>query len=106
MFDVAISADEGGQLQYWGGPKQDYKMPKCVCYESAMDTDLYTYVVVSLLFLQKLVPIPSLFSNSVLLHVILGLVRPFEPELDWLLEYLICQHCLHMYFPELFTNVS
>lgn len=47
VFDVAISADEGGQLQYWGGPKQDYKMPKCVRYESAMDTDLYTYVVVS-----------------------------------------------------------
>ena len=106
MFDVAISADEGGQLQYWGGPKQDYKMPKCVRYDSAMDTDLYTYVVVSLLFLQKLVLMLSFFSSSVLLLDTLGLVWPFEPELNWLLKSLIYQYCLHMYYPRHFTNVS
>ena len=104
---MAISADEGGQLQYWGGPKQDYKMPKCVRYESAMDTDLYTYVVVSLLFLQNLVRMLPFFSSSVLLLAILGLlVRPFEPELNWLLKSLIYQHCLHMCFPKHLANVS
>lgn len=46
VFDTAISADESGQLQYWTGPKQDYKMPKCVRFESAMDTDLFTFVMV------------------------------------------------------------
>lgn len=54
---MAVSADEGGQLQYWGGPKQDYDMPKCVLYESAMDTDLYTYVVVSSCYLNCMMPV-------------------------------------------------
>ena len=31
-FDVAISADKGGMMQYWCGPKHDYKIPdKKVC---------------------------------------------------------------------------
>lgn len=46
VYDTAISADDSGQLQYWGGPKQDYKMPKCALFESAMDTDLFTFAMV------------------------------------------------------------
>ena len=46
-FDAAVSVDVGGQIMLWAGPKQDYKMPKSLSFDSIMDTDLLTYMTVS-----------------------------------------------------------
>lgn len=43
VFDVVISADEGGMIEYWRGPKADYSVPKNVAFESKLDTDLYEF---------------------------------------------------------------
>jgi len=43
IFDVAISADRGGMVEYWRGPKGDYGIPKNVAFESKIDTDLYEF---------------------------------------------------------------
>ena len=43
IFDVAISADFGGMVEYWSGPKGDYDFPKNVAFESKIDTDLYDF---------------------------------------------------------------
>lgn len=38
-FDVVVSVDQAGILEYWTGPKQDYKFPsKLVSFESKLDT--------------------------------------------------------------------
>lgn len=38
-FDVVVSVDRAGILEYWTGPKQDYKFPsKLVSFESKLDT--------------------------------------------------------------------
>ena len=44
---MALSVDTSGQVVYWGGPKQDYKMPKCATFDSIMDTDLFVFMTVS-----------------------------------------------------------
>ena len=43
IFGVAISADKGGMIEYWMGPKRDYKIPdkKVVMFDSKLDTDLF-----------------------------------------------------------------
>ncbi|XP_067936433.1 peptidylprolyl isomerase domain and WD repeat-containing protein 1-like [Watersipora subatra] len=43
-YDAAVSVDVGGQVMLWAGPKQDYKMPKSLSFDSIMDTDLLTYM--------------------------------------------------------------
>jgi len=43
-FDVAISADRGGMMEYWRGLKGDYGVAKNVAFESKMETDLYEFV--------------------------------------------------------------
>lgn len=42
-FDVTISVDKAGILEYWTGSKTDYKFPKCVKFDSKLDTDLYEF---------------------------------------------------------------
>lgn len=38
-FEVVVSVDQAGILEYWSGPKQDYKFPsKLVSFESKLDT--------------------------------------------------------------------
>ena len=38
-FDVVVSVDLAGILEYWAGPKQDYKFPsKAVTFDSKLDT--------------------------------------------------------------------
>lgn len=44
MFEVAVSVDTTGILEYWSGAKQDYKFPKCARFESKLDTDLFEFV--------------------------------------------------------------
>lgn len=38
-LDVVVSVDQAGILEYWTGPKTDYKFPsKVVSFDSKMDT--------------------------------------------------------------------
>ena len=46
-YDVVVSGDESGMLEYWGGPAQSYVFPKNVKFEHKIDTDLYEFVKVS-----------------------------------------------------------
>ncbi|XP_067011053.1 peptidylprolyl isomerase domain and WD repeat-containing protein 1 [Anabrus simplex] len=43
VYEVVISVDKAGMLEYWTGPKLDYAFPKCVSFESKLDTDLYEF---------------------------------------------------------------
>ena len=44
VYDVAISADQGGMLEYWRGPSGDYDFPKkVVAFDSKVETDLYEF---------------------------------------------------------------
>uniref|UniRef100_A0A1I7ZGK1 peptidylprolyl isomerase n=1 Tax=Steinernema glaseri TaxID=37863 RepID=A0A1I7ZGK1_9BILA len=40
-LNIAISVDEMGVIEYWSGPKTDYKFPPNVSFEFKSDTDLY-----------------------------------------------------------------
>ncbi|XP_054764435.1 peptidylprolyl isomerase domain and WD repeat-containing protein 1-like isoform X1 [Lytechinus pictus] len=44
VFEVALSVDKQGILEYWKGPKKDYCFPSCVSFEYKTDTDLYEFV--------------------------------------------------------------
>lgn len=44
MFEVAISADKSGIVEYWSGAKTDYQFPKCAQFDSKLDTDLFEFV--------------------------------------------------------------
>ena len=46
-FEAVVSSDKTGMIEYWTGPKFDYKFPRNVSYESKMDTDLYEIVKVN-----------------------------------------------------------
>lgn len=39
-----VSADKTGIVEYWTGPKTDYKFPKNVTFDSKLDTDLFDFV--------------------------------------------------------------
>lgn len=43
VFDVAISVDKAGILEYWSGAKSEFKFPKCVQFDSKLDTDLFEF---------------------------------------------------------------
>ena len=42
-FDVVISADESGMLEYWGGPAHAYAFPSHLDFQYKTDTDLYEF---------------------------------------------------------------
>lgn len=42
-FDVVISVDKSGMLEYWTGIKQDCIFPKNVAFDSKLDTDLFEF---------------------------------------------------------------
>jgi len=44
VYDVVISVDELGMIEYWCGPKNDYKTPEYVDFDSKLDTDLFEFV--------------------------------------------------------------
>lgn len=46
LFSAAISMDSSGMLNYWGGQRESYAFPKCVQFESLLDTDLYEFAKV------------------------------------------------------------
>lgn len=35
--------DRAGILEYWTGPNTEYKFPRCVLFESKLDTDLFEF---------------------------------------------------------------
>lgn len=44
VFEVAISVDKSGIIEYWSGAKTDYQFPKCAQFDSKLDTDLFEFV--------------------------------------------------------------
>lgn len=40
---MGVSVDKAGILEYWTGPKHEYKFPKNVAFESRLDTDLFEF---------------------------------------------------------------
>ena len=40
-YGIAISADEGGMLEYWSGMGSDFQFPRNAMFDSKLDTDLY-----------------------------------------------------------------
>ena len=47
VYDVAVSADEAGMVEYWSGIKRDLQFPKNVDFEFKTDTDLFEFIMVS-----------------------------------------------------------
>ena len=47
IYDIAVSADEAGMLEYWSGIKHDLTFPKNVDFEYKTDTDLFEFIMVS-----------------------------------------------------------
>ena len=47
VYDVAVSADEAGMVEYWSGVKNDLGFPKNVDFEYKTDTDLFEFIMVS-----------------------------------------------------------
>lgn len=43
VYDVAISMDEMGMVEYWSGAKNAFEFPKSVKFEYKTDTDLYEF---------------------------------------------------------------
>jgi peptidylprolyl isomerase domain and WD repeat-containing protein 1 len=43
VFEVAVSVDQAGILEYWTGPSGQYKFPRCVLFNSKLDTDLFEF---------------------------------------------------------------
>ncbi|XP_015916004.1 peptidylprolyl isomerase domain and WD repeat-containing protein 1 [Parasteatoda tepidariorum] len=43
-YEVVVSCDRNGMIEYWCGMKRDFKFPKCVNFDSKLDTDLYELV--------------------------------------------------------------
>lgn len=43
-FEVAVSVDSAGILEYWTGMKNEFKFPKSVTFDSKLDTDLFEFV--------------------------------------------------------------
>jgi len=40
-YDICVSADQGGMLEYWSGMGQDFGFPRQSKFDSKLDTDLY-----------------------------------------------------------------
>ncbi|CAG2209963.1 PPWD1 [Mytilus edulis] len=43
QYNVTVSVDKCGMLEYWTGPQRDYSFPKNVDWEHKTDTDLYEF---------------------------------------------------------------
>lgn len=45
VFETAVSVDKAGIVEYWTGPKHEYKFPEdIVKFDSKLDTDLFDFV--------------------------------------------------------------
>ncbi|KAG7164943.1 Peptidylprolyl isomerase domain and WD repeat-containing protein 1-like [Homarus americanus] len=43
-YDIVISVDEIGMIEYWCGTKNEFQTPNCVNFKSKLDTDLFEFV--------------------------------------------------------------
>ena len=49
VYDIALSSDKAGMIEYWSGQKLGYKFPaKQLKFQYKTDTDLFEFVMVSL----------------------------------------------------------
>ncbi|XP_046970455.1 peptidylprolyl isomerase domain and WD repeat-containing protein 1 isoform X1 [Vanessa cardui] len=44
VFEVAVSVDKAGIIEYWTGPKHEFEFPRNVKFTSKLDTDLFDFV--------------------------------------------------------------
>ncbi|XP_050682597.1 peptidylprolyl isomerase domain and WD repeat-containing protein 1 isoform X2 [Leptidea sinapis] len=44
VYEVAVSVDKAGIIEYWTGPKHEYQFPKNIKFTSKLDTDLFDFV--------------------------------------------------------------
>ncbi|CAG5055808.1 unnamed protein product [Parnassius apollo] len=44
VFEVAVSVDKAGIVEYWTGPKHEFQFPKNVNFQSKLETDLFDFV--------------------------------------------------------------
>ncbi|XP_071799440.1 peptidylprolyl isomerase domain and WD repeat-containing protein 1-like [Asterias amurensis] len=58
VYEVMVSVDRQGMVEYWTGPKKEYKFPVQVAFKYKTDTDLYEFVKC------KTVPMGLAFSPS------------------------------------------
>lgn len=49
QYNVTVSVDKSGMLEYWTGPQRDYSFPKNVDWEHKTDTDLYEFAKVAII---------------------------------------------------------
>lgn len=91
MFDVGVSMDTSGQLLYWGGPKQDYNMPKCLRFESTMETDLITYLMVTIIIAYVIIPFQYYYINQAILFII---------------DFLFQLNILYLYYLSIYFNFN
>ncbi|XP_020615590.1 peptidylprolyl isomerase domain and WD repeat-containing protein 1-like isoform X1 [Orbicella faveolata] len=69
VYDVAVSADEAGMVEYWSGIKHDLQFPKNVDFEFKTDTDLFEFIMC------KTVPVSLTFSPDGKLFATLAMDR-------------------------------
>ena len=51
-FDIALSADKAGMIEYWTGQEFGFQFPtKHIKFEFKTDTDLFEFVMVSFRFI-------------------------------------------------------
>ncbi|CAK1584908.1 unnamed protein product [Parnassius mnemosyne] len=44
VFEVAVSVDKAGIVEYWTGPKHEFQFPRNVNFQSKLETDLFDFV--------------------------------------------------------------
>ena len=47
IYEIVVTTDKIGMIEYWTGPRHEYEFPKNVLFESKMDTDLYEFAKVN-----------------------------------------------------------
>ena len=43
VYEIVVSADKIGMLEYWTGSRHDYTFPRNVSFDSKLDTDLFEF---------------------------------------------------------------
>lgn len=74
-FEVVVSVDRAGILEYWTGPKNDYKFPsKIVSFDSKLDTSMDPHLTkLFLCMLMRLLPPPDLYEFAKSKTIVTGM---------------------------------
>ncbi len=46
QYDIVVSGDRSGMVEYWSGPAQEYGFPRAAKFQHKIDTDLYEFAKV------------------------------------------------------------